>query len=153
MAAIDAFLHRHYAQGRPARQGPELYLLDKSRVESTVYYMFERRGAFYSSLPVARGLLVENGVPSNRVHLLEATSSNEIAVQTKLDLVVSLISWGFHYPVDIYADRVRELLADDGVVILDVRTGTDGMEALRRRFGRVDIVFEREKWHRVAARA
>ena len=151
VAGIDALLHRHYAQGRPAQQGPEIYLLDKTQVETSVYYMFKRRGAFYNSLPVARGLLVENGVPSSRAHLLEATSTNEIAVPGQVELVISLISWGFHYPVDTYADRVRDLLADDGVVILDVRKGTDGVDALRRRFARVDTVFEREKWWRVAA--
>lgn len=153
VAGIDVLLHRHYAGRSAADRGPDLYLLDKTRTETSVYYMFKQRGAFYNSLEVARKLLVANGVPERRVHLLEATSRNEIAVQTKVDLVLSLISWGFHYPVETYVDRVRGLLADGGVVILDVRKGTAGVDALKRRFRQIDLVFERTKWYRLAARA
>ncbi|MDP8925272.1 MAG: hypothetical protein M3O34_20700 [Chloroflexota bacterium] len=148
VAGIDAFLYRRYAD-----QSPDIYLLDKSRVERAVYYLFAQRAAFYNSLEVARALLVANGVPSRRVHPLEATSRNDIELETKVDLVLSLISWGFHYPVDTYVDRVRSLLSEDGVVILDVRKGTAGLDILQRRFSRVDPIFERRKWHRVAVRA
>ena len=114
VAGIDVFLHRHYVRRGHPEPDPDFYLLDKSRTEASVYYMFERRAAFYNSLAVARSLLVANGIPSRRVHLLEVTSRSEIAVQATFDLVVSLISWGFHYPVDTYADRVRDLLTDGG---------------------------------------
>ena len=50
------------------------------------------------------------------------------------DVVISIISWGFHYPVSTYLEDVHEALVPGGVAILDIRNGTDGVAALRRRF-------------------
>lgn len=66
--------------------------------------------------------------------------------------MLSLISWGFHYPVSTYLDRVRELLSDDGVLILDLRRDTGGLEDLRRAFRQVEIVRSADKFDRVLAR-
>ena len=68
-----------------------------------------------------------------------------------LDLVISLISWGFHYPVAVYADQVREILRPGGRVILDVRKGTDGREQLEARFPRVLQISETRKKERLCA--
>ena len=84
--------------------------------------------------------------------MIEATQSNEIDTGKKLDLVLSLISWGFHYPVGVYLDRVYELLNDDGRLILDVRTRTDGLNVLTQKFGSYEVILETAKYARVAAK-
>lgn len=147
VAGIDVLIARHY----PDRD-PRFFLLDKSHVEKNVFYLFKRQGAFYNSLDVARTLLTGNGVPPECVRLLEANERNEINIDAQVDLVLSLISWGFHYPVATYLDRVRALLSDDGVLILDVRRGTGGLEDLRRAFRQVEIVQAADKFDRVLAR-
>ena len=147
VAGIDALIQRHYAS-RDLR----FYLLDKSQVEQNVFYLFKSQGAFYNSLDVARKLLVDNGIAPECVRLVEANERNEINIDSPVDLVLSLISWGFHYPVATYLDRVRALLSDDGVLILDVRRGTGGLEELRRAFRQVEIVQAADKFDRVAAR-
>ena len=147
VAGIDVFIDRHYADQRP-----DFYLLDKSRVETSVYYMFNARGAFYNSFDVARELLIENGVAGESIHLLEANDDNEIMINGRADLVLSLLSWGFHYPVWVYRDRVYDVLGEDGVAILDVRKGTDGVDALKAKFRLVDVVMETEKSYRLAVR-
>ncbi len=149
IAGIDVLLHRHY---QAQQQTPEIYLLDKSRVEDEVFYMYKAKGAFYNSLEEAKSTLVANGVEAARVHLLEANDRNEIPTDGPLDLILSLISWGFHYPVSVYLDPVHRLLSERGVLILDVRKETDGLDLLRERFGSVEIITEAERHLRVAAR-
>jgi SAM-dependent methyltransferase len=147
VAGLDVFLERHY-RGR----GVHFYLLDKTRTEKSVYYDMASKGAFYNSLGVAEDLLASNGVTRGRIHLLEANEANEVRVDRKIDLVVSLISWGFHYPVATYAKQVREALSDQGVAILDARKGEGGVDELRRHFGSVEVIKSEPKYERVAAR-
>ena len=143
VAGIDVFLNRHYAGNVES-----FYLLDKTQVESSVYYGYKEKGAFYNSLDVARQMLRENGIDDDKIHLLEATENNDIATAERFDLVCSLISWGFHYPVATYLERVHERLNDGGVLILDVRNGTTGLAELSDRFGGYDVVQETEKYIR-----
>ena len=147
MAGIDAFIDRHYPDS-----SPDIHLLDRSRVERSVFYMFNEQAAFYTSLEVARQLLVENGIAGNRIHLHEVREGNEITASPKVDLVISLLSWGVHYPVDTYAEQVRTLLSERGIVVLDIRKETGGIEALKRTFSHVSIIQDAGKYVRVAAR-
>jgi len=146
VAGIDALLGQHYAE-----QAVELFLLDKSRVEPAVYYMFHRRAAFYNSLVVARSLLLANGIPADRIHLLEANERARIAIDRSINLVISLLSWGFHYPVETYLPEVLRLLGEDGRLILDVRKGTGGLAALRKHFAHVEPICETPKFTRALA--
>jgi SAM-dependent methyltransferase len=146
VAGIDVLLQQHYADRKL-----DIFLLDKTQVEQRVFYQFNPAGAFYNSLAVARDLLVANGIDAAHVHLHEATDSNDIAISTSVDLVISLISWGFHYPVETYIQRVYEVLRPGGVVILDVRKQTSGLDMLKDMFAQVDVLLETKKQHRVAA--
>jgi len=146
VAGIDVFLARHYQD-----QGPRICLLDRTRTETQVFYGFKNKGAFYNSLEVARSLLVANGVASSAIQLVEATDNNDINVSGKVDLVISLISWGFHYPVETYLHKAHEVLTDAGRLIIDVRKGTTGMDALRSTFARVDVILDTPKFQRILA--
>lgn len=37
-----------------------------------------------------------------------------------VDVVISLKSWGLHYPIDVYMEKVRGLLKQNGVLIVDL---------------------------------
>lgn len=43
------------------------------------------------------------------------------------DLIVSLKSWGHHYPIPVYASDVRKSLVPGGMVVVDIRKGTAGL--------------------------
>jgi SAM-dependent methyltransferase len=146
VAGIDLFLNQHYLNGRV-----DFYLLDKSRVEKNVYYMYQSKGAFYNSLRVAREILMNNGIDANQIHLLEAKENNSIDMDKSVDLVLSLISWGFHYPVSIYLDQVYDLLNETGTLILDIRRSTDGLDLLTQKFGEYRVILETRKHTRVCA--
>ena len=145
VAGIDVLIDRHYAG-----QDPDIYLLDKTQVERNVFYLFNERAAFYNSLEVAKSVLILNGIPDGRIRLREADAANQIQVPGGIDLIISLLSWGFHYPVETYAKRVAEAVSDSGVVILDVRKGTTGLQTLKHVFESVDIILDTGKYVRVA---
>jgi len=147
VAGIDVLLHRHYG----AASSITYSLLDKSSMNDTVFYGFEHKGAFYNSLEVARSLLVQNGIAPSQVRLIEATADNRIDIDGTVDLVISLISWGFHYPVGVYLERVHEILKPGGRLILDIRRDTSGVEELQGRFEAIKLISSTSKKERYLA--
>lgn len=146
MAGIDVFLQRHYAP-----QALAFALLDRTEVAPAIYYLFKPAGAFYNSLEVARELLIANGIASDAIQLLEAAADFRIPTASTFDLVLSLLSWGYHYPVETYLASVQARLRPGGVVILDVRKRTDGIDRLRQAFRRVEVLQENVKHYRIVA--
>ena len=144
LAGIDIFLHRHYQDNSPV-----FYLLDKTYTEKNVYYGFKSKGAFYNSLKIAQKMLINNGLSLQNIQTLEANENNEINIDGKIDLIISLISWGFHYPVSIYLNRVYNILNNGGSIILDMRKGTDGIEILKNKFTKIEIIMEKSSYQRV----
>lgn len=144
VGGIDVLLHRHYGT-------PRLYLVDRTQTADKVYYGFTERGAFYNSFDATRRLLVRNRVPEADLHFRAVGEGFQLDVPEAVDLVISLISWGFHYPVSVYADEVRALLRPGGRVILDVRKGTGGKAQLEARFPRVTTISDAPKKERVVA--
>lgn len=71
------------------------------------------------------------------------------------DLIMSLKSWGFHYPVFTYLGFAQRSLRQHGRIIMDLRTGRNGLEDMKRGgfhcIGRADydsskcerLIFER----------
>ncbi len=146
VAGIDIMLNKYYVSNN---QHPSIYLLDKSEINSKVYYGIEKEAAYYNSLNIARELLIDNGVESNRIFLQEV-DGRPIYPNDKFDLILSLISWGFHYPISTYLDQVYERLNVGGQLIVDVRKGTDGFELLKNKFGSYEVIYEARKHQRLS---
>ncbi len=144
VGGIDVVLSRYYESSQP-----DIYLLDKTEIPLRVYYGIRDRGCYYNSLEVTKNLLVINGIPEEKIFLQEATLNNSIDFNVEFDLIISLLSWGYHYPVSTYLDQVYEKLAPGGTLILDVRKGQGGIELLKSKFGNVAIVLKEEKSDRV----
>lgn len=127
LAGIDVLLQRKYGEAL------DVHLLDRNGV-SEIFYGFKSDGAFYNSLPLARALLEMNGVPAARVHTHDADRQGFPKAQ-RFGLIMSLISWGYHYPVKTYAADVQAALAPGGTLIIDIRRGTTGKEELQDLLG------------------
>jgi SAM-dependent methyltransferase len=146
VAGIDVFLSRHYRAERP-----KFLLLDKTHVEKEVYYNFKPSGAFYNSLAIAKRLLTCNGVAEAKVRLIEVGDGGPVPIEPGIDLVISLISWCFHYPVDTYLRTVHEALNPQGSLIVDVRRNTDGIAKLQSTFRSLRVIRDYDKYQRVLA--
>jgi hypothetical protein len=116
--------------------------LDKTRSEKKIWYSFSTNGAFYNSLQLAKKNLILNGIPSNKINLIEAPANGTIKNLKNIDLIISTISWGYHYPVDLYIDSVFSIMAKNGTLILDVRKNMGGLETLASKFKHISIIKE-----------
>lgn len=121
MAGIDVFLKRKYPDAK-------LYLLDGDGEKFGAGW--NKKLEPFSSRSIAEKLLKANGV--------EVDGWYDIGTPEKLaaDLVISLLSWGFHYPLDTY--KVS------GFVICDLRVD--------RERPRGKVIAETAKYHRCAFR-
>jgi SAM-dependent methyltransferase len=147
IGGIDALVYRHYAdRGDP----PELYLVDKSGISPEIVYSFHTKAAHYNSFALARELLTGNGVPDQRIHMIEADDFERTEVPP-VGLALSTFALGFHFPVETYLDRVYDLLHPGGVLITDIRHRTDGLESMRRCFGDLSVISSDEEKSRACA--
>lgn len=144
IAGIDAALATHFSA-----LTPRVVLLDKSAIDDRVYYDFHDRASWYNSLEAARETLLANGVNEKSLTLLNAEEDGRIQYDGSFDLIISLISWGFHYPIGVYLEEVKRLLAPCGVLILDVRTSSDGEAILRNNFSSVSRIANKGKYVRL----
>eukprot|EP00873_Tetraselmis_striata_P043884 jgi/Tetstr1/464148/TSEL_008953.t1 len=98
------------------------YLVDKSDVQENKRLVgFGDSGSFgfYSSLEKTRDVMKANGVSGAVV--LEPESVGDTVPAGTLDVVISRISWCFHYPYQTYADLCHSLLRAGGTLIVDCR--------------------------------
>ncbi len=142
MGGIDYHISKHY------NHNIDIHLLDKSGTSSEIYYGFDDEATYYSSLPLAKEFLTDNmSVPANRIKTHDMLTE-PFPSDVRFDFVVSFISWGFHYPIREYLDKVLNTLNKNGVMIVDVRTETDGYRQLEK-IGHIETINNFEKYKRL----
>ncbi|TCP62973.1 hypothetical protein EV663_101236 [Rhodovulum bhavnagarense] len=110
-AFFDLFAARAY--------GARLLLIDLESNEAR-HFGFQKEGAAYSSLAVARRFLECNGVAADDIRTLNPRDADPLAAG-EVDLAVSFLSCGFHYPVDTYLAFFEQAVKPGGAVIVDLR--------------------------------
>lgn len=86
------------------------------------HHDFNRRGAGYSNLERARELIMRNSPPGQQPHVSCLNPQRQaMDFSQSFDLVISLLSCGFHYPVDTYLEFFERCLAPGGRIVLDLR--------------------------------
>lgn len=148
VAGIDVLLNWHFQQQSASIH---FYLLDKTATNKSIFYGFEQRGAFYNSLTVAREVLTQNGLAQERISLLEATPDYQINISESVDFIISLISWGFHYPVATYLPQAYKILKPGGRLILDIRKNSGEYIIFGELFSLLTVISETEKSLRIVA--
>jgi len=113
-ALNDVLLHKDYR--------PKFTLVDIERTERQ-YHNWAKDGSGYASLAAARALLVENGAAETDITLCNPAAAQWVQTGHGFDLVTSLYSCGFHYPVDAYLDLFLDTIGSGGAVVLDLRKG------------------------------
>jgi hypothetical protein len=135
---------------------PQFTLID---IEDTPekYHLWSHAGSGYAALKDAEAFLIANGVAADHVQTINPRRSPDAMAAVAGDLVTSLFSCGFHYPVGEYIDLMCRTIEQGGAVLLDLRqrylASPDG--ALKRllQSGRQDIVLTMEKSKRILFRA
>ncbi len=92
-----------------------------------------------------------NDIHGENIWKLYANDSNEMTIKEKIELVISLLSWGFHHPIKTYFNNVNKIIAVNSMMIIDIRKGTNELEELKEIFKEVIIIEDTNKYLRVCA--
>lgn len=111
---------------------------------------FAEQGAGYSSLTVAKRLLAANGVDPQKVQSCNPTR-DPLPTQA-VDLVISLLSLGFHYPLETYSNYISTVLKPGGAMVIDVRCAARQNLELLDRFAECGVVKATAKYQRLVLR-
>ena len=117
------------------------------------HFGYAEEGAAYTDLGTAAAFLTANGVPAGRIVTLNPNRDDLTKTGGKIDLAVSFVSCGFHYPVSTYLDFFRTQVARKGAVLLDLRAhkSQDQVWDLTP-LGRIDVLPGHPKARRILLR-
>lgn len=138
-AFIDLMIHRLY--------GTKLVLIDIEKTDE-IYFKYQEKGAGYSNLGTARAFLEANGVPSKSILTINP-EKGDLHRAPKVDMAMSLLSCGFHYPVATYADFFHSHVGK--ALLLDIRRRKPEGRALMDEWGTSRILHRGPKHDSVAA--
>lgn len=128
----------------------EVLLIDIEE-NNRFHHGFQGEGAGYNDLTVTRKFIEENLARKLNYHLINPLTSDHLQKhKNRYQLIISLISCGFHYPAETYLEFFRDNLNDDGRIILDLRLGEDH-SAFLDVFD-IELIEMGEKYQRVLCR-
>ncbi len=118
-----------------------LDLLDYNQVDTKITYGLQEKGEAYNLTDETRRFLGDI-VRDQYDVLIERPHG-------PYDIIVSLLSWGYHYPWSTYADLVHEILVANGLLILDVRKIAVPLVMADQRFAVKDVLRDSLKSQRL----
>lgn len=143
IGGIDVLISRAYGNCK-------FHMVDRDGMENEIYYGFRHVGAKYNLLSLTKDFMVDNGVSNENIMMYDV-DAGEFPENMTATVIMSLLSWGFHYPVSTYIDRVFSLMNDDSCLIMDIRKHSNGEAELQKYFKTVKSIKEYSKCNRVLA--
>jgi len=137
LGIINIYLNQIY------NNQPNFFLLDKNRIDKEIKYGFSSEYESYNDLNQTKNLLLNNNV--NSLHTIDV--EKDFKIKNKIDLVISLKSMGYHYPIDQYLKLFRTCCDDNTCFIFDVSEGYYNASLLKKYFDVVDIIYEEKSIH------
>ena len=135
LGILDLCIYEHYHCDNDLT----FYLFDRSDYEENLYFGFKENAAFYNDLQLVEEIFSNYGIANEKIITMEAEKEN-LASLTNIDVVISSIAWGFHFPVSKYVEEVDKLMHQDSVLIMDLRKGQNGIETLQNFFNVNEIL-------------
>jgi ubiquinone/menaquinone biosynthesis C-methylase UbiE len=136
LGLIDLALYNHY------NGELEVNLLDKTKdldEGENIRGFNGKKYTFYNSLDASLSTLSDNGVDTDKIKCYEVDSHSDL-FNKKYDIIVSLLSCGWHYSIELYKDLIQSTLKPEGTLILDIRHNTDQLDYAKEHFELVDHI-------------
>lgn len=89
------------------------------------------KGTAWNDVRVAMAMVSANVEANVTVAGLIAPDLDKTFLPDKIGLITSFRSWGHHYYISEYAGLVQKKLMHGGLVVLDIRNGTDGFAKMK----------------------
>jgi hypothetical protein len=112
------------------------------------HHGFQNQGSGYANLESSKRFLISNGINPESIDTCNPLKEN--MPNFKFDILISIISMGFHYPCDQYAKWININCKNNGLILFDKRKKVvdDGFELLKNTFS-IKEQLEYIKHHRI----
>ena len=137
LGIIDIYLNNHF------NNVPKFTLIDKTHLEKKVSYGFDNRGQFYNNFDLTLDFLKENGINGERINLIDVDLKESIC--NNYDLVISLLSMGYHYPVDQYLEILKKNTNKNTIFIFDIADEYNNFNDISQLFEEVNIIYKSQE--------
>jgi len=97
---------------------PEFILADFDEISKKIKYGWNPGNIFYNKLETTRQFCIENNLRRFEIFNLAERNISELK---NVDLVISVMSVGFHYPIEQYMKTLLNITTQDVVMIFGVR--------------------------------
>ena len=124
---------------------PNFFLLDKNRIDKKIKYGFSSDYESYNNLEETRNLLINNDIRPSSINTLDV--EKDFKIDAKIDLVISLKSMCYHYPIDQYLKLFKTCCDENTSFIFDVSEGYYKENLFKRHFENVDVIYEEKSIH------
>lgn len=143
LAGISVQLHHYY-------DNPKLYLVDKNKISYKVRYGFSDEESYYNSFEILNEIMMLNDVTNYEL----IDPENDFSIIKDVDIIISLLACGFHFPLYFYFGRIFQSISKNGIFVCDIRKGKeDQIKLLELYFKKVDeIKTDNPKTKRICAR-
>ena len=139
LGVINIFLNRIY------QNQLDFFMLDKDKIDRTIKYGFSENYESYNDLAETKNLLIKNGIKEEQIHLRNV--DKRIEINSKIDLIISLKSMGYHYPLENYLNLLKEICTKDTEFIFDFTGGRYNTEVINKYFELSKVIYEEESIH------
>ena len=134
LGIINIYLNKFF------EKKPIFFLLDKNRIDRKIKYGFSINYESYNDLNETKNILLENEIDSDCVYLFDV--EKQFQINKKIDLVISLKSMGYHYPINSYIELLRNCCTKNTVFIYDIGENQYDENYLKTIFDDVKIIYE-----------
>lgn len=138
LAILDIFLAQRYKKSN-------FFLIDKNKVDLKIKYGFSKNYESYNNLNETKKILLSNNILGEQIFLKNA--EEKIDINKKMDLVLSIKSMAFHYPLENYLDLLKRVCTKNTEFIFDISTERYQLDSLSEYFEKIDIIYEEDSQH------
>jgi len=138
LAILDIFLAQNYEK-------PNFFLIDKNKVDLKIKYGFSKNYESYNNLNETKKILLANNILDEQIFLKNA--EEKIDINKKMDLVLSIKSMAFHYPLENYLDLLKRVCTKNTEFIFDISTERYQLDSLSQYFEKINVIYEEDSQH------
>lgn len=129
---INIYLNDYYAKKS------YFTLIDKNYVDKKVAYGFNNNSESYNKLDITKDFLILNGFKIEQLQLIDADEN--FVLNNKYELIISLFSMGYHYPIENYIDIIKKISTKSTKVIFDLSMEYNELNKVKKYFNKVVII-------------
>ena len=132
LGAINIYLNDYYSNKS------YFTLIDKNYVDKKVAYGFNNNSESYNKLETTKDFLILNGFKTKQLKLINADEN--FVINNKYELIISLFSMGYHYPIENYIDIIKKNSRKSTKVIFDLSMEYNELNKVKNFFNKVVII-------------